>query len=292
MQEDVCKKKVYDSFQDELADYIQVQRSRGLEPKTGQGSETQGQMKAQSEVDESGETLDQPQILPLQSRPPAPGFRTQSWRPPFHPHPSPAAFRGRFPGQNQWVQGYSSYPPPLIPGLTGRALRRGKSPELYSSSSSFSDSSSSYSSSSSEDSRDRRKRRKRRHKGIKKRREEEDDSEEDAQKRRRQKRRKEDGSAKRPRRQKGSSDEDHGNRLKEKKHRENVTKRRRREEDEGEWNRLSQGALTKGEEGEAQSEGAKEEKTKHKREKKKTKDREDNRTEEEKLWDETILGIF
>ncbi|MCI4386936.1 hypothetical protein PGIGA_G00068500 [Pangasianodon gigas] len=297
IQDDLCKKKVYDSFQDELADYIQVQRSRGLEPKTGQGSETQGQRKAETEVDESGECCDQPQILPLQSRLPAPAFRTHPWRPPFHPHPNPAAFRGRFPVPNQWDQGYSSYPPPLIPGLTGRALRRGRSPESFSSSSSFSDSSSSYSStsssSSSEDSRERRRRKKKRREGMKKRREEEDDSEEDVQRKRRERRRREDGSAKKPKRQRESSDEDHGKRWKEKKHRERVTKKRRREEDEGEWNRVSHVEMMKGEgEGEAQSEGLKEEKAKHKKEKKKPKDREDNRTEEEKLWDETILGIF
>ncbi|XP_034167278.2 zinc finger matrin-type protein 1 isoform X2 [Pangasianodon hypophthalmus] len=295
IQEDLCKKKVYDSFQDELADYIQVQRSRGLEPKTGQGSETQGQRKAETEVDESGECCDQPQILPLQSRLPAPAFRAHPWRPPFHPHPNPAAFRGRFPVPNQWDQGNSSYPPPLIPGLTGRALRRGRSPESFSSSSSFSDSSSSYSSSSSssEDSRERRRWRKKRRDGMKKRREEEDDSEEDVQRKRRERRRREDGSAKKPKRQRESSDEDHGKRWKEKKHKERVTKKRRREEDEGEWNRVSHVEMTKGEgEGEAQSEGLKEEKAKHKKEKKKPKDREDNRTEEEKLWDETILGIF
>lgn len=293
-QDDLCKKKVYDSFQDELADYIQVQRSRGLEPKTGQGSENQGPRKAESVVDESGECCDQPQILSLQSRLPAPAFRTQPWRPPFHPHPNPVAFRGRFPVPNQWDQGYSSYPPPLIPGLTGRALHRGRSPESFSSSSSFSDSSSSYSSSSSEDSRDRRRRRrKKRREGTKKRREEDGDSEGDVQRRSRERRRKDDGSAKKPKRHRGSSDEDHGKRWKEKKHRERVTKKRRREEDEGDWTRVSHVAMTKGEgEGEAQSEGLKEEKAKHKKEKKKPKDREDNRTEEEKLWDETIVGIF
>ncbi|XP_058271406.1 zinc finger matrin-type protein 1 isoform X2 [Hemibagrus wyckioides] len=291
-QEDSCKKKVYDSFQDELADYIQVQRSRGLEPKTGKGSETQEHRKAESEVDESGECRVQPQTVSLQSRLPAPAFRTQPWRPPFHPRHNPAALRGRFPVPNQWDQGYSSYPPPLIPGLTGRALRRGRSPESSSSSSSFSDSSSSYSSSSSsEDSRDRRRRRKKRREGTKKQREEEDDSDEDLQKRRRERRKREDGSAKQPKRQRGSSDEDHGKRCKEKKHRERVTKKRRREEDEREWDKASHVEVAK-EDKEEQGEGLKEEKTKHKKEKKKPKDREDNRTEEEKLWDETILGIF
>ncbi|KAK3555654.1 hypothetical protein QTP86_025738 [Hemibagrus guttatus] len=295
-QEDLCKKKVYDSFQDELADYIQVQRSRGLEPKTGQGSETQGHRKAESEVDESGECCVQPQTVSLQSHLPAPAFRTQPWRPPFHPHHNPAALRGRFPVPNQWDQGYSSYPPPLIPGLTGKALRRGRSPESFSSSSSFSESSeTSYSnsatSSSSEDSRDQRRRRKKRREGTKKKREEEDDSDEDLQKRRRERRKREDGSTKKPKRQRASSDEDHGKRCKEKKHRERVIKKRRREEDEREWNKASHVEVTK-EDREAQGEGLKEEKTKHKKEKKKPKDREDNRTEEEKLWDETILGIF
>ncbi|XP_060791444.1 zinc finger matrin-type protein 1 [Neoarius graeffei] len=300
MQEDLCKKKVYDSFQDELADYIQVQRSRGLEPKTGQGSETQGQRKTESEVEKSGEGCDQPQTLALQSCVRAPAFRTQPWHLPFHPHPNPPAFRGRVPVPNKWDQGYSSYPPPLIPGLTGRALRRRRSPEsLDSSSSSFSDSSSSYSSTtttSSSSSEDRRRRRKKRREGTKRRRDDDDDdSEEDVQRRKRERRRREGGSAKKPKRQRGSSDEDHAKRWKEKKHRDRVAKKRRREEDEGDWNTASHVAMAKGEGeggGEAQSEGLKEEKAKHKKEKKKPKDREDNRTEEEKLWDETILGIF
>ncbi|GAA6069116.1 zinc finger matrin-type protein 1 isoform X1 [Tachysurus ichikawai] len=289
-QEDLCQKKVYDSFQDELADYIQVQRSRGLGPKTGQGSETQDHRKAGSNVEESGECHVEPQVVSLQSRPPAPAFRTQPWRPPFHPHHNPAAFRGRFCVPNQWDQGYSSYPPPLIPGLTGRALRRGRSPESFSSSSSFSDSSSSGSSSttssSNEDSRDRTRRRKKRRDATKKKREDKDETDEDLQRRRR-----EDGSAKKPTRQRGSSDEDQGKRWKVKKQRERVPKKRRREEEEREWNREAQVEMTK-EDREAHGEGFKEEKTKHKKEKRKPKDREDNRTEEEKLWDETILGIF
>ncbi|KAK2827646.1 hypothetical protein Q7C36_018572 [Tachysurus vachellii] len=273
-QEDSCQKKVYDSFQDELADYIQVQRSRGLEPKTGQGSETQDHRKAGSNVEECGECHVEPQVVSLQSRLPAPAFRSQPWRPSFHPHHNPAAFRGRFCVPNQWDQGYSSYPPPLIPGLTGRALRRGRSPESFSSSSSFSDSSSSGSSSSNEDSRDRTRRRKKRRDATKKKREDKDES-----------------SAKKPTRHRGSSDEDQGKRWKVKKQRERVPKKRRREEEEREWNRVAQVEMTK-EDREAQGEGFKEEKTKHKKEKRKPKDREDNRTEEEKLWDETILGIF
>ncbi|KAM9450705.1 zinc finger matrin-type protein 1 isoform 2-T2 [Clarias gariepinus] len=289
-EEDASKKKVYDSFQDELADYIQAQRARGLEPKTGQGSEMRGQRKAEHEEDEIAERCDQPQILSLQPRLPAPAFRPPPWRPPVHPHPNSAPFRGRFPAPNQWDQGYSPYPPPLIPGLTGRALRRGRSPESFSSS--FSDSSSSYSSSSSEDSKDKRKRRKRRRVGIKRRGEESDDSEEDAQKKRKERRRRDDGSTKKPKRRRESSDEEHGKRRKEKKQKGKDGKKRRKGEDNGEWNRVPQVAMTKGEgEGEVQSEGIKEEKSKHKKEKK-VKGREDNRTEEEKLWDETILGVF
>ncbi|KAF7696720.1 zinc finger matrin-type protein 1 isoform X1 [Silurus meridionalis] len=277
-QGDVGKKKVYGSFQDELADYIQVQRSRGLEPKMGQGSEPQVK---ESEADESAECPDQPQVLSLQPRFPAPAFRTQPWRPSFPPHPGLATFRGRLPVPNQWDQGYSSYPPPLIPGLTGKALRRGRSQESLSSSSSLSDSSSSYSSTSSNSSEDRRdRRRKKRREGMKKRREDADNPEEDLRRRRKKRRRKEDGGTKKPKTQRESSDEDHGKRGKEKRLK-GVAKKRRSEEDEGEWNK------SKGD-----REGLKEEKAKHRKEKKKAKDTEDNRTEEEKLWDETILGSF
>lgn len=280
-QEDSGKKKVYDSFQDELADYIQVQRSRGLEPKTGQISKSQGHTKAEHDVDERGNCHIQPQTADLQSH-----LRTQPWHPPFHPHTSPAAFRKIFPEPKRWDQGCSSYPPPLIPGLTGRTLRRGRSPGSLSSSSSFSDSSSSYSS-SSEDSRDRRTQRKKRQEGIKKRRTE-DNSDEELQRRRRERRRREN-----PKRQQEGSDEEQEKLRKEKRRRERVTKKRPREEDDGEWNQVSHVVMTKGDgDGEAPSEGLKEEKTKHKKEKKKPKDREDKRTEEEKLWDATILGIF
>ncbi|KAJ8395578.1 hypothetical protein AAFF_G00030590 [Aldrovandia affinis] len=53
----ICKsqKKVYDSFQDELADYIQVQKARGLEPKTRQAAEQKEEGQKEEEDKDDGE---------------------------------------------------------------------------------------------------------------------------------------------------------------------------------------------------------------------------------------------
>ncbi|KAL7854054.1 hypothetical protein AOLI_G00208980 [Acnodon oligacanthus] len=193
----LCKsqKKVYDSFQDELADYIQVQKARGLEPKTGQGP---GQRSAEEEVKEGEQLEEEPPPAPSHLlRPPLPpplppAFRPPHWRPPFQHRAGHFGFRGRFPVQHQWGQGYPPHPPPLIPGLTGRPVRRKRSQDSFSSSSSDSSSYTSTSSSSSSDtssdsSRDRRRRRRTRKERMKRRREQDDDSEKEE--RRRPKRR-------------------------------------------------------------------------------------------------------
>ncbi|XP_072517815.1 zinc finger matrin-type protein 1 isoform X2 [Salminus brasiliensis] len=353
----LCKsqKKVYDSFQDELADYIQVQKARGLEPKTGPESEAHG--KVDEELDESEQFEEKPEIPPPSSHlpphpppPPPPCFRPPRWRPPFQPRTGHFGFRGRFPMQHQWGQGYPPHPPPLIPGLTGRSLRRGRSPDSFSSSSSSSSNSSSYSSSSSssdsssDSSRDRRRRRRKRKERMTKRREQDDDSDKDERRRSKRRRREgeeEQGHTKKARKERrksfdeeqGTDEEKERGKWKEKRHREGdssegddyrskrrVSKKnkrqkeghygkRRRVEDEGEWSKESVGEEVVGGEGGVQSEGVqatavehteertdlREEKSKRRKEKKKVKekmDEGDNRTEEEKLWDETILGIF
>ncbi|XP_007254000.3 zinc finger matrin-type protein 1 [Astyanax mexicanus] len=353
----LCKsqKKVYDSFQDELADYIQVQKSRGLEPKA----------KAEEELNDSESLGEEPEMPPPSSRLPPPpphlsalpSFRPPQWRPPFQPQTGLFGYRGRFPThlmQHQWGQGYPPHPPPLIPGLTGRSFRRGRSPSSFSSSSSYSDSSSSYSSSTSrsrssssdsgsDSSSDRRRQRtrKRKERMMKRRREQDDDSNKDERRRSSKRRRRgredkeeeEEGHTNKAKREKKvgfEKDEDKERRKrKEKRHRggdsseedEHGTKRRlgkknrrekevrygkrRREEDkevareEGEEQRegvqIKGVQSTAGEPTEERTELRREEKSKRKKEKKKAKgktDEGDKRTEEEKLWDETILGIF
>ncbi|XP_062868037.1 zinc finger matrin-type protein 1 isoform X2 [Trichomycterus rosablanca] len=298
---DLCKKKEFDSFQDELADYIQVQRARGLEPKTKQSSEIQGQeQNVEDEQEDEGAEFDEKLQFPANmSDLPRPAFYSQHRRPPFNPQPIHAAGRGRF------HQGCTPYPPPLIPGLTGRALRKRRLLETYSSSSSsHSDSSSSsYSSSSSgssEGSRDESRLRRKRKEGTKRRRKQGNVPDESVEKtrRKRSKDRRTREDAKKARRQRDSSSENEQEKTqKEKKH-----SRGRHKKGHGKRlkeNQLSvDGGLNVGndkvqtvEQQTLERTEHIEEKSKQKKEKKKQ-ERGDNRTEEEKLWDETILGIF
>ncbi|KAI4901500.1 hypothetical protein NFI96_012301 [Prochilodus magdalenae] len=306
----LCKsqKKVYDSFQDELADYIQVQKARGLEPKTAPEGANQGK-----------QLEEEPSSAPSHLPPPPPplptSFRPPHWRPPFQPRTGPRfGFRGRFPLQHQWGQGYPPHPPPLIPGLTGKPLRRKRSQDSFSSSSSSSDSSSYTSSSSSSDTssdsnRDRRRRRRKRKERMKRRKEQDDDSEKDEKRRSKRRQRRESdeeqghgkkGEKKKRHEGRDSSEEDEHRTKKRvsKRRKEEHHRKRRREEDEGEWSKEGAGGVpceevhtTVVEHTEERTE-LNEERAKRKKEKKKVKDEEDKRTEEEKLWDETILGIF
>ncbi|CDQ71117.1 unnamed protein product [Oncorhynchus mykiss] len=223
---DLCKsqKKVYDSFADELADYIHVQKARGIAPKTsfgatGEEEEEEGEGEANlSKVDGQNKTT---LALPPSSRPPLPLTSL-----PLHPA---AAF----------------YPPPLwCPPYQAP-------PTHFGSSSSYTSSSSSYSSSSdSSDSSDRRRAR-------------EEDSEE-RKRRRRGKRREHDEEA------------------------EEESKRKRKRLHYKEKEVHIQAEIQEAIE---EREQAKETKAKHRKDKKKTKEKVDTRTEEEKLWDESIIGL-
>ncbi|XP_030625620.1 zinc finger matrin-type protein 1 [Chanos chanos] len=354
---DLCKsqKKVYGSFQDELDDYIQVQKARGLEPRMGQKEPEERE--AQHPSDNTQREEQTQKLSPPSCTPPVPGFPPPLWCPPFPPPNYHCGFGPRGPEPYVWGQGYSVPPPPLIPGLTGRAFNRGRNPESYSSSS-FSDSSSysssrsrssSSSSNSSDYSREKRRKKKRRERRRKIREPEEEEEEEEEKEeeretdRRRNKRTRgrddeEDrDDAKRARRrerrrrraslddEEGMDEEKERRKRRERTHQDSESaedeKRRRRSnkrskkhkrghhakghrEESGGKSLAAGGDRLDKEKGEAEDriEGSveeraetKEERSKHRKEKRKTKektDKGDSRTEEEKLWDETILGLF
>ncbi|XP_016126820.1 zinc finger matrin-type protein 1-like [Sinocyclocheilus grahami] len=319
---ELCKsqKKVYDSFQDELADYIQVQKARGLEPKAGPG--TIGQ--ANKDLDESvkegpqkAEEMPHPgKLMPhpgkLVPRFPPPGFPQPHWHPDFQSQVNQFGFGMRGPVPH-YRPGYMPHVhPPFTPG---HLCKRGRSPESFSSSS-FSDSSSytssSSDSSSSYDSKERRRRKSKMKKRGKSRRDQEEGS--DTERGERKKRRKGDrgGSVegeddrkkwKERRKRERSSSEDEESRgkrrasKKSRRHGDGQHAKRQKEEEllvkqEIEVHEEPQGKME--EQVEVRTE-TKDGKHKHKKERKKGKEKmnqEDNRTEEERLWDETILGVF
>lgn len=323
---ELCKsqKKVYDSFQDELADYIQVQKARGLDPKAGLG--TVGQ--ANKGLDETAtegplKAEEMPHPDQLMPRFPPPGFPRPHWHPQFQSQVTQFGFGVRSPVP-LYRPGYMPQSrPPFIPG---QLYKKGRGPESFSSSSlsgSSSYTSSSSDSSSSYDSRERRRRKRKMRKRGKTRRDQENESdterrgrEGEAERGERKKRRKGDrrGSVegeedrnkkwKERRKRDRSSSEDEESRSKRR-----SSKKSRKHEDGQHAKRRKEEELLEKQEVEVQNEEAqgmmeehveertetKDGKQKHKKEKKKGKEKmnqEDNRTEEERLWDETILGVF
>ncbi|XP_051537470.1 zinc finger matrin-type protein 1-like isoform X1 [Myxocyprinus asiaticus] len=307
---ELCKsqKKVYDSYQDELADYIQVQKARGLEPKAGLGTVGQASKDLDETINESpqtGETI--PQL------PPPRGFHQPHWPPQLQSQVNNFGFGMRGPVPH-YQPGYM--PQPLPHFMPGQLYKRGRSPDSHSSSS-YSDSSS-YASSSSSDSSSSRERRRRKRKmrkqGIK-RRDQEDEFDTDRRGRDREEKKKrlkgdrrgsvegeEDRETRRwkeKRKKERSQSEDEESQIKRRQ-----SKRSRRHGDGQHAKRRKEAELMEkeGTEVQGKSEEPVEEKTeakdvkqKHKKDKKKGKEKvnqEDNRTEEERLWDETILGIF
>lgn len=305
---DLCKsqKKVYNSFQDELADYIQVQKARGLDPKAGQGpvghASKAEEDESPTEDPQTAEEIPHPPPSHVIPRFPPPAFPRPHWRPPFQSEISPFGFGMRGPVP-RYPPGYMlpHSHPPLIPA---QQYKRARSPESFSSSS-FSDSSS-YTSSSSEssssyDSRERRRRKRKTRKQGKSRRAQEEGGDSERKKRRKEDRRgsvekEDDGHKKCKERRRRSSSEDEESRSKHrsrKRHADEQHVKRRKEEEILEKQQVE----VQNEEGrmEEHVEESKDAKQKHKKEKKKGKEKinqEDNRTEEERLWDETILGVF
>ncbi|KAF3856029.1 hypothetical protein F7725_016752 [Dissostichus mawsoni] len=148
----LCKsqQKDYSTFADELADFIQVQKARGIKPKAGQVTQQEEEEGEEEEALNKGEILElnKPRLNPPPiSHPPHPSrpgchYTVEGWRPPYQ-GPS-------------WLSHGWDYkrPPPALPGplfssqpTRKRRHRKQSSSSSYTSSSS---SSSSYSSSSSD----------------------------------------------------------------------------------------------------------------------------------------------
>ncbi|XP_043076683.1 zinc finger matrin-type protein 1 [Puntigrus tetrazona] len=310
---ELCKsqKKVYDSFQDELADYIQVQKARGLDPKAGPGTIGQAGKGLDESVKEGPhKTEEMPQPGQLVPRFPPPAFPQPHWHPQFPSQVSQFGFGMRGPAP-QYRPGFMPHARPTFP--PGHLYKKGRSPESFSSTSvsdSSSYSSSSSDSSSSYDSRERRRRKRKMKKRGKSRRDQEEGS--DTERGERKKRRKGDrrGSVEgeddrkkwkegRKRGRSSSEDEESRNKRraskKSRRHGDGQHAKRRKEEEILEKQGVHEEPEEKMEEHVEVRTESKDGKHKHKKEKKKGKEKmnqDDNRTEEERLWDETILGVF
>ncbi|XP_070702752.1 zinc finger matrin-type protein 1 [Pempheris klunzingeri] len=316
---DLCKsqQKVYGTFKDELSDYIEVQKARGITPKTSQGltpgeDEEDDDEGEEEEVFNKWETkeLNKPMpILPPTCNPPHHSRlgcynSVEGWRPPYQGPPWPP---------HGWD---FNRPPPVLPGSgsplrTSRPVKRRRqrqqsSSSSYVTSSSYSSYSSSYSSSTGDsDDSEHRRREKRRIRRSRRARDEGSDKEEKRKKRLRRGRDNE--SEERRRGESGESEE------RKRKKRKNHGKQRRREKkprgedfeaEEGGRvmdslmpedmvdNRKETESHIEAEMNVEQGEGRQDEpaKPKYRKEKKKTKEKVDTRTEEEKLWDDSILG--
>ncbi|KAM4049527.1 lysine-rich coiled-coil protein 1 [Anomaloglossus baeobatrachus] len=233
-------KKSYESFQDELADYIKVQKARGLEPKT------------QFRQDDSGEEAAEAVPAPIHPKISAaapykyPPLTHPKAYPPYNPHPPPDS---RLPS---WDKHYWHTKP--MPKLPNKPVPHRKHPR--SSPDSSDDSSSS--SDESNDSHRKEKKHKREHRSKDR-------------KPHHSKGRRENGSSDRKKRKIEDSDSGKEDGEREKKAEEWSTDKSKHRKDK-----------KKKEEQPADKEGKKH---------KKTKKIEDQRTEEEMLWDESILGF-
>uniref|UniRef100_A0A3B4Y4M6 Zinc finger matrin-type 1 n=1 Tax=Seriola lalandi dorsalis TaxID=1841481 RepID=A0A3B4Y4M6_SERLL len=319
---DLCKsqQKSYSTFADELADYIQVQKARGINPKTSQVL-PQGDTQKEDEEDEEEvqEVFNKEHIIelskPVPNLPPAsdaphqfgPGcyYPAEGWRPPY-------------PGPPRLPHGWDyNCPPPGFsasgaPQFAGRPIKR-KSRRTQSSSSSCTTSSSyssSYSSSNSSSTSDsddnkykrRERRRIRRSRKERGRRSREEDSHKEERRRKRQRKERDNESEERKKEEFGESQQER-RRNKQKKHgkQRRKEKKSREEEEGGERvmdnlkpedmmdNRKYTEVHIQAEINVEQGEGGQDEsaKPKYRREKKKVKEKVDTRTEEEKLWDDS-----
>ncbi|KAM3938052.1 lysine-rich coiled-coil protein 1 isoform 2-T2 [Leptodactylus fuscus] len=229
-------KKSYDSFQDELADYIKVQKARGLEPKT--------QFRQDSGEEEEEQPIPAPVHPKANHGPPYkhPSHYPKAYPPYNPPHPPDHRLAG-------WDK--HNWPQKPAPKLPNRTIPHKKHPR---SSSDSSDSSSDESSGSYK----KEKRHKREHRSKDR-------------KHHHSKSRRENGSSERKKQKTADSDSGKEENEQEKKVEESPADKTKHRKDK-----------KKREEATADKEGKK-----HKKNKK----IQDQRTEEEMLWDESILGF-
>ncbi|KAM8915996.1 zinc finger matrin-type protein 1 [Spinachia spinachia] len=318
---DLCKsqQKDYNTFADELKDYVQVQKARGITPKAGQvlpAGDLRTEGKEGYKEEEAFYTGDISELKRLPHLPPTANpphhsrlggyYPVAGWRPPYHGPAWPS---------HHWDY---SFPPP-VPAGTGSPLftnpstnRRRRRRESSSSSCTTLSSYSSYSSSTSDsDVSEYRRREKRRtrtsgREGDRRARDENSDREKKRSKRQRMER--DVASEERTREESGEFEEE-GRRKSRKTH----SKQRKREnkcrgedfEVEGGKrvtdNLTRENAMLSRKETEVhikaemnveqrESELDPPAKAKYRKEKNKIKMKADTRSEEEKLWDDSILG--
>ncbi|XP_058488874.1 zinc finger matrin-type protein 1 [Solea solea] len=327
---DLCKsqQKVYGTFADELADYVQVQKARGITSKTTQvlpqGDTLNREEEEEEEEEEEGlhhllntkrhiTELNKPMPIftptpdPLHLSGPGCYYPAKGWHPSYHPH--------------NWDYSCS---PPVLPGpgslqFTSRPIRgRKRRRQSSSSSSSYTTSSSSShspcsSSSSSISERDdseykrRERRRIRRSKKERGRRTRDKDSDEEEKTRsKKQRKDQEDDKSAMARRGESVESEQGRRRRRQKEHGKRRKKSREVEFEEegggkGMHNPMPEDSVDSRKYNEVhiqtemnveQREDGQDEatKAKYRKEKKKVKEKADTRTEEEKLWDDSILG--
>lgn len=317
---DLCKsqQKVYSTFADELSDYIQIQRARGItsRPPVVPPADTNHE----DEDDEEEEAITKGDIVEANTPnfPPTYIFPHHSRRGCYKPR---EGCRPPFQGPPWPSHGSdNSCPLPVLPGsgaplftsqpIMKRRHRKPSSSSSYVSSSSYSSSYSSSCSSSTSDSDDteyrhREKRRITRSRRERDKRPKDENSDKVEKRRRRREGERHIESEERRRGETGGSDEER-RRAKSKSH----GKRRRREKnpqvedfEERLLDNLQPGDVTcerKETEVHIQAEMSVEQRAgeqdeagrpKYRREKKKVKEKVDTRTEEEKLWDDSILGF-
>uniref|UniRef100_A0A3Q1CS81 C2H2-type domain-containing protein n=2 Tax=Amphiprion ocellaris TaxID=80972 RepID=A0A3Q1CS81_AMPOC len=321
---DLCKsqQKVYGTFADELADYIQVQKARGITLKTNQVlAQGDTQREGEDDEEEDQEVLNEGDVIePNKLMPNLPPISN----PPHPSHPG-SYYYGEtcypsYQGPPWASHGWSySYPPPLlphsgIPQFTGRPIKRRRhrkqsSSSSYSTSSSYSSySSSSSSTNDSDDSEYRRREKKRIRRSRRERGRRGRDVESDKEERRRRKRRRRERVSEERRREQSVESEEGGKRKKLKNHGKHRRKEKKFQKENFEVEREERvtdklqpedvmenrketeihiQAEMDVEREDGQDEAAK---PKFRKEKKKAKDKVDTRTEEEKLWDDSILG--
>lgn len=312
---DLCKsqQKLYSTFADELADYIQVQKARGITPKTNQVL-PQDTMQKEDEAEER-EVINRKNMVELNK--PVSNLLPTSISPhqSHSGHYSPlqmgcSSFQG--PPLPSRASNYN-YPPPVLrnsgpPPLTSWPMKRRQRRSSSSSCTTSLSYSSSYSSSSSSESdSDHSEYRHREKRQIKTSHRERVRRGRDEERRRKRRRRERDDDSEERRREQSVESEEERSRKKSnihgkwrRKERKSLKENFKVERGDQVMDKLKPEVMMKNsketelhiqtEINVKQSEEDESIKPKYRKEKKKAKEKADTRTEEEKLWDDSILG--